>query len=104
MQATSTALPVTVSITRRADPARSGEMVAWMRAGTALAENFPGCLGAGWVRPAADSPDWHMLYRFADDAALRRWEESPQRRWWLYGRPAPWRRAARAARRAGRYN
>ncbi|MEH1017466.1 antibiotic biosynthesis monooxygenase [Micromonospora sp. CPCC 206060] len=80
---TTEAVPVTVAITRRADPSRSREMVAWMRAGTGLAEDFPGFLGAGWVRTGPGSPDWHMLYRFADTETLRRWEESPQRRWWL---------------------
>ncbi|MDM4718350.1 antibiotic biosynthesis monooxygenase [Micromonospora sp. WMMA1363] len=76
-------MPVTVAIARRADPARTAEMVAWMRAGTALAEVFPGFLGAGWVRSAPDSGEWHMLYRFSDHETLRRWEESPQRHWWL---------------------
>ncbi|MFU8873731.1 antibiotic biosynthesis monooxygenase [Micromonospora sp. SL4-19] len=77
------AAPVTVAVARRADPARTDEMVAWMRAGTALAESFPGFLGAGFVRSAPGSPEWHVMYRFADDETLRRWEESPQRRWWL---------------------
>lgn len=77
------AVPVTVAIARRVDPARSSEMVAWMRAGTALAEAFPGFLGAGWVQSGPGSPEWHMLYRFADAETLRRWEESPQRHWWL---------------------
>ncbi|WP_018220282.1 antibiotic biosynthesis monooxygenase [Salinispora pacifica] len=77
------AMPVTVSVSRRTDPARTQEMVAWMRAGTALAEAFPGFLGAGWIRSAPGSGEWHMLYRFADDETLRRWEESPQRHWWL---------------------
>ncbi|MBX7268017.1 antibiotic biosynthesis monooxygenase [Micromonospora sp. Llam7] len=79
----SPAAPVTVAVARRTDPARTDEMVAWMRAGTALAEAFPGFLGAGWVRSAPGSGEWHMLYRFADQDMLRRWEESPQRRWWL---------------------
>ncbi|MFV2100758.1 antibiotic biosynthesis monooxygenase [Micromonospora sp. LOL_024] len=78
-----TPAPVTVAVARRTDPARTDEMVAWMRAGTALAEAFPGFLGAGWVRSAPGSGEWHMLYRFADQDMLRRWEESPQRRWWL---------------------
>ncbi|WP_428966671.1 antibiotic biosynthesis monooxygenase [Micromonospora fluostatini] len=77
------AVPVTVAITRQADPSRTSEMVAWMRAGTALAEAFPEFLGAGWVRHAPGSPQWHMLYRFADAETLHHWEESPQRRWWL---------------------
>jgi len=74
---------VTVAITRRADPSRQAEMTAWVNAGTTLAEDFPGFLGTGWVRPDRGSHEWHMLYRFADEHALRNWEESPQRRWWL---------------------
>ncbi|MFI5491323.1 antibiotic biosynthesis monooxygenase [Actinoplanes sp. NPDC051859] len=74
---------VTVAITRKADPSRNAEMLAWVRAGVTLAEDFPGFLGVGWVRPVLGSTDWHMLYRFADAEALRAWEESPQRRWWL---------------------
>ncbi|MEV6595533.1 antibiotic biosynthesis monooxygenase [Actinoplanes sp. NPDC051346] len=74
---------VTVAITRKADPSRNAEMLAWVRAGVTLAEHFPGFLGVGWVRPVLGSTDWHMLYRFADAEALHAWEESPQRRWWL---------------------
>ncbi|MDY7089449.1 MAG: antibiotic biosynthesis monooxygenase [Actinomycetota bacterium] len=74
---------VTVAITRRADPSRNAEMIAWVNAGTTLAEDFPGFLGTGWVRPDQRSHEWHMLYRFSDEESLRNWEESPQRRWWL---------------------
>lgn len=83
MNTVSPPLPVTVAITRRADPSRTAEMEAWVRAGATLAEDFPGFLGTGWVRPGVGSTEWHMLYRFADAEALRRWEESPQRQWWL---------------------
>lgn len=76
-------LPVTVAITRRADPERAAEMAAWVRAGTSLAEDFPGFLGTGWVRPEPGSAEWHMLYRFADAESLRNWEQSSQRQWWL---------------------
>ena len=48
-----------------------------------LANTWPGFLGSGWVRSAADSTDWHMLYRFADAESLAAWEASPQRAWWL---------------------
>ena len=76
-------VPVTVSITRTVAPENSAEMLAWMRAGTELAIRFDGFLGSGWVRPAPDSAEWHMLYRFADAESLGAWEASPQRRWWL---------------------
>lgn len=76
-------LPVTVSITRHLDPAQSDQMLAWVRAGSQLAERFDGFLGSGWVRPAPESDEWHMLYRFADAASLEVWQVSEQRRWWL---------------------
>lgn len=75
--------PVTVSVTRHVDPSQKPEMLAWLQAGSSLAEKFEGFLGAGWVRPAEDSAEWHMLYRFADDESLEAWEASPQRAWWL---------------------
>jgi uncharacterized protein len=83
MTSASASMPVTIAITRKADPTHHREMIAWMRAGTTLAEEFPGFLGAGWVRPGPGSTDWHMLYRFADAQALRLWETSSQRQWWL---------------------
>ena len=76
-------LPVTVSITRHVAPEHVAQMVAWVRAGSSLAERFPGFLGTGWVRPGTGSDEWHMLYRFADAASLAGWEASEQRRWWL---------------------
>jgi antibiotic biosynthesis monooxygenase (ABM) superfamily enzyme len=74
--------PVTVSITRHLDPGREAEMASWLQAGTALAQRFPGFLGAGWVRPERDSETWHMLYRFADADSLSAWEQSHERQWW----------------------
>lgn len=77
------AIPVTVSITRHIDPAHQAEMLAWVEAGTSLAERFDGFLGAGWVRPDEASDEWHMLYRFASAEHLAVWEASSQRAWWL---------------------
>jgi antibiotic biosynthesis monooxygenase (ABM) superfamily enzyme len=79
----SAAHPVTVAITRRVRPQDELLMQAWVHAGTSMAERFPGFLGTGWVRPAADSTDWHMLYRFDSPESLRRWEESTERTRWL---------------------
>ena len=78
-----TDVPVTVSITRHVEPSRVDQMVAWVRAGSALAERFPGFLGTGWVRPGGGSDEWHMLYRFDSAESLGRWEASDQRAWWL---------------------
>ena len=74
---------MTVSITRHVAPDRVDQMIAWVRAGSALAERFPGFLGTGWVRPGADSDEWHMLYRFDSAESLGAWEASDQRTWWL---------------------
>lgn len=74
---------VTVTVTRRALPGREAEMAAWVQAGQRLASEFEGFLGAGHVRPGADSDEWHMLYRFADAGALERWQSSQERSWWL---------------------
>ncbi|WP_106196580.1 antibiotic biosynthesis monooxygenase [Umezawaea tangerina] len=76
--------PVTVAITRRADPAHGTEMHAWVQAGMTMAQQFDGYLGGGWVRSGVGSGEWHMLYRFADASSLAAWEGSPQRQWWLH--------------------
>lgn len=75
--------PITVSITRIVDPHRAKEVAAWARAGQDLLSASPGYLGSGWVRPDPESPEWHMLYRFADAASLELWEKSPERAWWV---------------------
>jgi len=92
--------PITVTITRRAAPERGQEMVAWMQAGIRLASDFTGFLGAGWVRPAADSDEWHLLYRFDDAATLHAWDHSRQRAWWL-GAGEPFVEETRVERRTG---
>lgn len=58
-------------------------MAAWARAGQDLLSASPGYLGSGWVRPDPRSPDWHMLYRFADAESLEVWEKSSERAWWV---------------------
>ena len=74
--------PVTVSITRHLDPGREVEMRSWLQAGTALAQQFPGFLGAGWVRPVEDSETGPLLYRFAAAASLAAGVRARQRQWW----------------------
>ena len=75
--------PITVSITRIVDPERSKEVAAWARAGQDLLSASPGYLGSGWVRPDPASPEWHMLFRFADAESLATWQGSPERAWWV---------------------
>lgn len=80
---TPTHAPVTVAITRRVKPEDERLMQAWVTAGSTLAERFDGFLGTGWVRPAAASDEWHMLYRFDSPETLAAWEASHERRAWL---------------------
>ena len=75
--------PITVSITRIVDPERAKEVAAWARAGQDLLSASPGYLGSGWIRPDPSSPEWHMLFRFADAASLAHWQNSPERAWWV---------------------
>ncbi|GAA1525499.1 hypothetical protein BJ978_001401 [Agromyces terreus] len=75
--------PVTVSIRREVDPERIPEVTVWVQAGINRANRFPGFLGSGWVREAADSDVWHVLYRFSDEQTLDAWEHSGERMAWL---------------------
>ncbi len=75
--------PITISITRTVDPERAKEVAAWARAGQDLLSASPGYLGSGWIRPDPGSPQWHMLFRFADAKSLDAWERSPERAWWM---------------------
>ena len=75
--------PITVAITRTVDPERAKEVAAWARAGEDLLRASPGFLGNGWLRPDPNSPEWHMLFRFADAESLDIWERSPERAWWV---------------------
>lgn len=79
----SAAEPVTVAVTRLVDPVNAKEVAAWARAGQDLLASFPGYLGNGWIRPEAESREWHMLFRFQDAASLDAWERSREREWWM---------------------
>lgn len=75
--------PVTVTVARRVAPGREGEFEDWSDGIIAAASRFGGFLGAGVLRPNDVGHDWHVVYRFADQPALRRWEASPERAEWL---------------------
>ena len=79
----SSAVPVTVSITRRVPPDRAKEAQAWLRSGQDLVAAMPGYLGSGWIRSDLDGEEWHMLYRFQDGESLAAWEASSEREWWV---------------------
>lgn len=77
------AASVTVSITRRVDPARITESGHWVEEGMNRARQYPGFLGSGWVRASEDSAHWHTLYRFTSHETLDAWESSKERAAWL---------------------
>lgn len=79
--------PVTVTVARRVAPGREAAFEHWYDGIISCAGTFPGFLGAGILRPkeasGGDAGDWHVVYRFSDPVALRRWEISEQRADWL---------------------
>ena len=77
------AQPVTVTVARRVAPGREEDFERWYDGIIGAASRFPGFLGAGVLRPTGVGQEWHVAYRFADDAALHRWEVSPERGSWL---------------------
>lgn len=75
--------PVTVTVARRVAPGREHEFEDWYDGIIGAASRHPGFLGAGILRPHRTGEDWHVVYRFADAEALRRWEASDERARWL---------------------
>ncbi|HSK56865.1 MAG TPA: antibiotic biosynthesis monooxygenase [Jiangellales bacterium] len=75
--------PVTVTVARRVSPGREAEYERWVDGILRAAARFDGFLGGGLLRPPQPGSEWHVVYRFRDDAALHRWEASPQRAGWL---------------------
>lgn len=75
--------PVTVTVARRVAPGRTAEFEDWCDGIIGAAARYPGFLGAGMLRPHDAGGEWHVVYRFADAASLRRWEASEERATWL---------------------
>jgi len=71
--------PVTVTVSRRPRPGFEAEFEAWVDRSVTRVSQFPGCLGGGAMRPGEPGGDWHLVFRFVDGLALRRWERSPER-------------------------
>ncbi len=75
-------LPVTVSVRREADSARTEEALSWLEQGLMLAREFDGYLGGGVMRDAASAHVLHVVYVFRSRGSLDRWSRSEQRRCW----------------------
>ncbi|MGY1743204.1 MULTISPECIES: antibiotic biosynthesis monooxygenase [unclassified Blastococcus] len=71
--------PVTVTAARVVRPHRRRAFEEWAEDVLRVAHTFPGNLGGTLLRPGPGSSEYHLVYRFTDDAALAAWERSPQR-------------------------
>jgi antibiotic biosynthesis monooxygenase (ABM) superfamily enzyme len=72
--------PVTVTVARVVRPDQREAFERWADDVLAVASGFPGNLGAALLHPGPDSSEYHLVYRFVDDASLAAWERSSERR------------------------
>ncbi len=72
--------PVTVTVARVVRPDQRAAFERWADEVLRIAAGFPGNLGASLLHPGPDSSEYHLVYRFVDDASLAAWERSSERR------------------------
>ena len=72
--------PVTVTVARVVRPDQRAAFERWAEDVLRVAAGFPGNLGASLLHPGPDSSEYHLVYRFVDDASLAAWERSSERR------------------------
>jgi antibiotic biosynthesis monooxygenase (ABM) superfamily enzyme len=72
--------PVTVTVARTVRADRREAFERWAEDVLRVAARFPGNLGASLLHPGPDSSEYHLVYRFVDDASLAAWERSSERR------------------------
>ena len=72
--------PVTVTVARVVRPDQLEAFERWADDVLEVAAGFPGNLGASLLHPGPDSSEYHLVYRFVDDASLAAWERSSERR------------------------
>jgi antibiotic biosynthesis monooxygenase (ABM) superfamily enzyme len=72
--------PVTVTVARVVRPDRREAFERWAEEVLRVASGFPGNLGASLLHPGPESSEYHLVYRFVDDASLAAWERSSERR------------------------
>jgi antibiotic biosynthesis monooxygenase (ABM) superfamily enzyme len=71
--------PVTVTVARVVRPDQREAFERWADDVLRVAAGFPGNLGASLLHPGPDSSEYHLVYRFVDDASLAAWERSSER-------------------------
>jgi uncharacterized protein len=72
--------PVTVTVARVVRPHRRQAFERWAADTLALAATYPGNLGGTLLKPGLGSSEYHLVYRFRDEASLAAWERSVERR------------------------
>jgi antibiotic biosynthesis monooxygenase (ABM) superfamily enzyme len=68
--------PVTVVVARAVTGGQEAELHTWAQKLTDAAEEFPGFLGWGLLRPAPGGDVWHVVYRFDAPDHLEGWQRS----------------------------
>jgi antibiotic biosynthesis monooxygenase (ABM) superfamily enzyme len=69
-----------VTVARVVRPDQRAAFERWAEDVLQVAAGFPGNLGASLLHPGPDSSEYHLVYRFVDDASLAAWERSSERR------------------------
>ncbi len=75
--------PVTVVITWNVVPGREAVFEEWAHGITEAGRRYPGHLGSNWFRLGRNANRYRTVIKFADDASLRGWMNSEERRDWL---------------------
>lgn len=75
--------PVTVAASRRVSAGRETDFAVWADGICAAAEQFPGHLGAGYIRPAETGGEHTIVYRFDTPAHFDAWQNSAERTRWI---------------------
>ncbi len=72
---------VTVVVSRTVKPGNERKYDRWVRRLVATATDFPGNTGVTMLVPEPGKPGlYHVVFRFADQASVDRWESSEERR------------------------
>ncbi|MFD8415545.1 antibiotic biosynthesis monooxygenase [Streptomyces sp. NPDC059650] len=70
---------VSLLIARQVEPGYEEAFETWAHGILEAATSFPDHLGYGLFRPARAGGPWFLVHRFRDQAALQRWQDSPER-------------------------
>ena len=69
-----------MTVARVVRPDQRAAFERWAEDVLEVASRFPGNLGASLLHPGPGSSEYHLVYRFVDDASLAAWERSSERR------------------------